>query len=206
MRVLFVCTGNLCRSPLAERLTTAALRRGLGPGAMDDVHIASAGLEARAGAEMDPRTRSALARLGGDASGFTSRPFAPGMAESADLVLTMSRQQRTDVLRAVPRGLRKTFTLLEAADLVGCVELDSVAQLRPALPASVLALRLDAARRHHRDAATDDIPDPIGRSSRVHAEVADQIAAAVKPLVAALLLHTGTASASTAGKDQRLSA
>jgi protein-tyrosine phosphatase len=197
VRVLYVCTGNVCRSPLAGRFTLAQLGS-LAPGAV----VESAGLEAQEGAAMDPRAAEELVRLGGDPAGFTSRPFTPELAQSADLVLTMTRQQRTDVLRTVPRGLRKTFTLLEAADLVGYVQLGGLEHLRPAMPTRVLALRLDAARRQHRDSAADDIADPIGQPARVHAEVADRIAAGVRPLVTALLLHTGTASVTVEESDQ----
>jgi protein-tyrosine phosphatase len=201
VRVLYVCTGNVCRSPLAERFTLSELGS-LAPGAV----VESAGLEAQEGAAMDPLAEGELARLGGDPAGFRSRPFTPELAESADLVLTMTRTQRTEVLESVPRGLRKTFTLLEAADLVGYIDLGGLEHLRPALPTRVLALRLDAARRHHRDSPADDIADPIDQPARVHAEVADRIAAGVRPLATALLLHTGRASVSADERDGRLSA
>jgi protein-tyrosine phosphatase len=124
------------------------------------------------------------------------------MAEAADLVLTMTRNQRAKVLGSAPRGLRKTFTLLEAADLAGELDVRSLEQVRPAMPARVLALRLDAGRRSRHSSSSDDILDPIGRRAGVHREVADRIAAAVRTLVPLLLLHT--VSAGIATQDQEI--
>src|SRR3954466_14540445 len=97
MRLLFVCTGNICRSPLAERLAAAWAEQSLGAGAAR-VHIWSAGTEGRDGKPMDAKSASALSRLGGDPTGFKARTFVPDMADVADLVLTMTRRHRRLVL------------------------------------------------------------------------------------------------------------
>jgi protein-tyrosine phosphatase len=187
VRLLFVCTGNLCRSPVAERLTQAWLGKIL-DGQAAAVQVSSAGLDARDGEPMDPRSADALVRLGGDPSGFAARRFTAAMAEDADLVLTMTRQQRRSVLAATPRGLRRTFTLLEAADLIDRADLSGLERdhaLRER--ARVLAGRLDAARAFRAASPADDIPDPIGRPERVHRTVAGIIADALKPLVTTLV-------------------
>ena len=116
MRIFFVCTGNVCRSPVAERLATAWAREKLAQSPEADVvQIESAGLSAVANQPIDPHTATALVGLGGDPAGFRSREFTPELAADADLVLTMTRDQRRTVLEAAPRGLRRTFTLTEAA-------------------------------------------------------------------------------------------
>src|SRR4051794_36027031 len=183
VRILFVCTGNLCRSPVAERLAVRWARDLLRHSPENAiVEIGSAGVDAPSGRAMDPRSAQALMALGGDPTGFASRLFERSMAEEADLVLTMSRRQRREVLEKDPRGLRRTFTLLEAADLLDHADLRGL-RLMP-LPERTreLGVRLDAARRNRATRDTDDVVDPIGRSAAVHAEVATTIATALRPL------------------------
>lgn len=185
VRLLFVCTGNLCRSPLAERLAVARVRAAL-PDEWAHVQCGSAGLAAPHGQAMHPHSAAALIGLGGDPDGFRSRAFLPQMADDADLVLTMTRVQRKAVLERTPRGLRRTFTLREAADLVK--RADVVAgELGPlAGRATALAERLHAGRSHRRSDGRDDIADPIGGSATEHEAAAQAVAGALRPLLAVL--------------------
>lgn len=185
MRLLFICTGNKCRSPIAERLAAARAHELLGA---DDrrVTIESAGLQAPIGDPMDPRSAKALVALGGDPTGMRSRAFTPDMAAGANLVLTMTRRQRRIVLEAFPRGMRKTFTLVEAAELLGRADLDGLAELPLAQRAAELALSLDNARATRMSADADDILDPIDQRPAVHDEVAAVIAEALRPLTSVL--------------------
>ncbi|WP_327046217.1 sugar phosphate nucleotidyltransferase [Microbispora sp. NBC_01189] len=80
-RILFVCTGNICRSAMAERITLAAL----GPGS--PILVGSAGTRAAEGHPMSERSRVELLRLGGDPSGFAARPLTAEAVAGADLVL-----------------------------------------------------------------------------------------------------------------------
>jgi protein-tyrosine phosphatase len=184
VRLLFVCTGNLCRSPVAERLMAAHARRSPDRTA---VLVRSAGLAATAGRPMHPLSASALTALGGDPAGFSSSPFQPELAAAADLVLTMTRSQRRKVLEHTPRGLRRTFTLLEAADLLDRADLTALPEISVAERAAVLARRLDAARAQRTTSAADDIPDPIGGDAAAHRTAAESIAQALRPLAAVLL-------------------
>jgi protein-tyrosine phosphatase len=187
MRILFVCTGNLCRSPVAERLAVTLAGASLhdSPG-YDCLAIGSAGVSAVPGMAMDPRSAEALLALGGDPAGFRSRLFERSMADEADIVLTMTRQQRREILEKCPRGLRRTFTLLEAAALLGQAELSGLSVLPLAQRARELGLRLDSARAGRPAPLNDDVLDPIGRPSYFHADVAATVAAALRPLADAL--------------------
>src|SRR4051794_7273086 len=84
--LLFVCTGNTCRSPMAEAIARAELeRRG-----WSNVRVASAGLAAAAG---EPATREAVvvaARRGLDLGGHRARQLSAEIIGWADLVLGMS--------------------------------------------------------------------------------------------------------------------
>jgi protein-tyrosine phosphatase len=134
VRLLFVCTGNVCRSPLAERLALAWARQSLGAG-VAGLEVRSAGLRAPVGRPMDPHSAAVLTRLDGDPTGARATAFDPAVAERADLVLTMTRAHRHSVLESVPHRLRRrTFTLLEAADLMTGVDL-GVGSARPRAPA-----------------------------------------------------------------------
>jgi|1186.fasta_scaffold133675_1 protein-tyrosine phosphatase len=186
MRILFVCTGNMCRSPLAERLTSAWVDQRLGTSA-NAVRLDSAGTDAHEGRPMDGRSAQALAELGGDATGFTSRLLARGEAEHADLVLTMSRRHRHTLLKHAPRALRRTFTLPEAASLFEMVETRGIESLPLTDRAQELSLRLNEARARRRTSREDDIPDPVGRPLAEHRQVGAQIAACLEPLMDVLL-------------------
>ena len=203
VRILFLCTGNLCRSPLAERLALSWVRDSLRDSPeYAAVEISSAGLEAPIDRPMDARSAEALIHLGGNPQGFRSRIFERWMAEDADLVLTMSRHQRRKVLEKSPKGLRRTFTLLEAAGLLGHANVTGLNLLPLDQRARELGLRLDAARRLRPTEKTDDVLDPIGRSAAVHREVAETIAGALRPLADVLFTSVRPGPAVPAEDDR----
>jgi protein-tyrosine phosphatase len=159
--ILAICTANICRSPMIEIL----LRAGLDA---ERFEIASAGVRGWDGQPMDETAAAELARLGHSAAGFRSRPVDQGLVAAADLVLTATREHRSDVLAANPQALRRSFTLVEFAALTGLVEADG--------PAALVA---EAARRRSLAPADIDVRDPYRRGADVHRSTADQIAAAV---------------------------
>lgn len=166
-RVLFVCTGNVCRSPTAELV----FRAWADPRA--DVEVSSAGLGALVGHEIDHGSAEALGRMGIDPSGHRARQFEPWMAADADLVLTAERAHRERVLLDVPTAFRRTFTLREFARLAPYADSDD--------PRTAVA-RAAANRGRHGGvpAADDDIADPYRRTADRAATVAEEITAAVR--------------------------
>ena len=158
MRILFVCTGNVCRSPAAVLLAGA-----LGadePG----LHVESAGTFPLTGQGVHPATAAALARRGLDAGGHRARPIGEGLVAAADLVLTMTREQRAETVAIHPKALRRTFTLRELRRLVERAEDDS--------PRGAAAWVASVGRwRGLAEPGPDDVPDPYGRPEPVHEQV-----------------------------------
>ena len=167
--VLVVCVGNLCRSPLAERLLRVRLA--------DEPHVrvTSAGTRAVVGAPMDAPAAAELDRLGGDPSGFEARRLTADLVTGADLVLTATRRLRSEVVELAPAALKRTFTLRELAALLE-------EHPWPRDPGDVRALVAAAADWRGSVAGRDDeldIPDPIGGPPRLHREAADLASAAI---------------------------
>ncbi len=90
MTFLFVCTGNTCRSPLAEALT----RHLLTERKVEGVTVASAGTGAWLGAPASEGSYLVALEDGVDLSAHRAQPLTPELAANADLILTMSRSHR----------------------------------------------------------------------------------------------------------------
>jgi len=92
-RILFVCTGNICRSPLAEAL----LKRALHERAVEDVSVESAGTGAWDGAPASEGAYLVALERGLDLSGHRARLLTREIVEDAAMILTMARHHRARV-------------------------------------------------------------------------------------------------------------
>jgi protein-tyrosine phosphatase len=164
-RVLFVCTGNICRSPFAERLLRVRLDSLLGATAAR-IEVSSAGTFGLVGEPMMPEAARTLLRFGGTDAGFAARALDVAQVEDADLILGLAREHRSAVLKMVPRAASRTVTLREYARLLTDV---SIADLPPSGPDPVERFRAVTATAFGRrgyapalDPFDDDVPDPFG--------------------------------------------
>jgi protein-tyrosine phosphatase len=156
-RILVVCTGNICRSPIAEGALRAALRRTLGDRAPD---VESAGTSGWEGSPAMPESIEAAAERGIDISSHVARRLTRRHVLEADAVVAMASEHRDAVIRAMPEAAGRTFTLKELVRLVEA--------LPPALDEGAdLAQRVGAADELRRSGFggnphDEDIVDPLG--------------------------------------------
>ena len=116
--VLFVCTGNVCRSPMAEGLFRHAVR---GRG---EYRVLSAGLGALEGQPPSPYAVQAVKELDIDISGQRSRMLTPELVHQADYIFGMTHSHIDTVIMLYPFAAEKTFLLREFDETLDQFEKD----------------------------------------------------------------------------------
>ena len=180
-RVLQVCTGNICRSPMAEHLMREGLRVRLGERA-GDFQIASAGTWGLTGSPMEPHALTTLASYAVDGAAFRARELTGAQVLAADLVLTASREHRAAAVVLQPRAAARTFTLREFGRLTALVDPAALPTGDPVERARAL-VRAAAGKRglappdRPRD---DDLDDPYRAPAAAFAGCADLIEATLQ--------------------------
>jgi low molecular weight protein-tyrosine phosphatase len=191
--ILHVCMGNICRSPMAERLLLAAARDLVGDKADELLLVGSTGTGGwHVGGAMDRSAARQVTARGGSVDGFRARQLAHEHIESADLILTATGEQQEYVLALRPEAVERTYVLGEFGRLLLSVD---VGQLPPTGPhpdavygrGVALVAAVSEARGGEIAQPGDDLDDPYGRGDGYFSQVADQIEQTVRPLAAALL-------------------
>ncbi|HEX6675876.1 MAG TPA: low molecular weight phosphatase family protein [Actinomycetes bacterium] len=173
--VLFVCTGNICRSPTAE----AFARRELGNLADDGgLRFGSAGSHALNGNPATEGAVAAAAARGGDLTRHRARELDRRLVREADLILVMAAEHLPYVLAFDRSAADRAFVLGAFARVLA----DLPSQARSPEQLVAMALAEGAAR----DRVDDDVEDPIGGTPEAYGAVAEHIDELVPPVVAAL--------------------
>lgn len=163
-RILHVCTGNICRSPMAEFLARDGLSRRLGAQAVR-FEVSSAGSWGHSGAPMEDFALSTLDTYAIDGAGFRARELDVGHVSAAHLVLTATREHRAAAVVLHPRGAARTFTLLEFARLTSVVGPQDLPEVDPVARAEALV----RAAAGNRGLVPPDAPDDDDLEDPFHA-------------------------------------
>ncbi len=172
LRVLFVCTGNICRSPFAELLAKQLVGEWPKRSEAYSWQFASAGIAGLEGWPMDADMAAELAARGVSSEGFRARRLTGELAHDADLIMVMSAEHRLHILEEWPDLVRRTWLLRQAArvapGLVHAEPADLVAVQRasPAPPMS-----------------TDSIADPYRQGAAAAARAAAEIETALRQVL-----------------------
>lgn len=172
--ILVVCTGNVCRSPMAEGFLRSALEERLGDAAPTVSSAGTAGWDG-SGA-MDESIRAASER-GVDIGTHLARRLDRGMVDDADLLVCMATDHREVIVGSWPDARPKTFTIKELVRLL---------EASPAEGSLVIRVAAAAAARDGSPPSAEDVRDPLGDPLGGYREVADELLDLSGRLAAAL--------------------
>lgn len=108
-KILFVCTGNTCRSPMAEHLLKEKLKKMN----IEDIEVESAGLSAFFPQKASKNAILVMNEIGIDISSHVSRLINEEMIKESTLILTMERYHKEVITKMYPGVMDKVFTLKE---------------------------------------------------------------------------------------------
>lgn len=170
-----VCTGNICRSPLAHQLLqTMADQAGL------PVVVSSAGTYAEVGNPMHPQSVRSMQELGFEPQAHVARQLTSELLQETDLVISATEEHRSFVARTNPAAIKRSFTMLELARVAGYLsEKPEAVDAGVLQRAKTLQQKIELASRYRGYAppaqATEDVLDPWGRDYAEYLRVAKQM-------------------------------
>ncbi|WP_028543899.1 low molecular weight protein arginine phosphatase [Paenibacillus taiwanensis] len=189
-RILFVCTGNTCRSPMAESmLRHLAHERGV------NVEVRSAGVSAWGDAPMSEHAHSVLEKWEMPHEGFHSQGLAASLVAWADLILTLTHGHKQHVLQRYPQAADKVYTLKEYVStdegaLLAQEQMHALIaelQLKLAMGEQPTPEEMQLLNRLQQQAPETDIADPYGGSLEQYVQTAEDIKASLYLLLDKLI-------------------
>jgi protein-tyrosine phosphatase len=191
--VLHVCMGNICRSPMAERLLDRAVRDRVGPGGEKLVRSVSAGTGGwHEGEEMNPPAARQVRGRGGSVDGFEARKLRGDFLDEADLILTATADQYDYVVALRPGAATRTFVLGEFGRLLAAVDANALPKAAAEADAvhargEAIVEAADQLRAGDGSQPGDDLDDPWGRGDQTFQRVGDEIEDTTVPFATLLL-------------------
>lgn len=156
--VLVVCTGNVCRSPIAEGMLRSALQARMGSRAP---LVTSAGTAGWEGSGAMPESVAAAAERGVDIGAHTAQRLIVPVLVKADLVVGMAAEHREEISRMLPEAAGRTFTLKELVRLLEALPATDPAAT-PSLADRVACADELRRRGFQGNPHDDDVVDPLG--------------------------------------------
>jgi protein-tyrosine phosphatase len=178
--VLFVCTGNLCRSATAEGFARREMERHAGA----PLRFISAGTHAVEGNPAASRSVAAAADRGAALERHHARELTKRRVRAAHLILCMASEHRPYVLALDRSAVRRTFLIASFARAV------SQWSWLADSPAELVAM----AAEHLRELPGDEIDDPLGHPQAAYAACAERLDGLTTTVVAALVKSVSTAA------------
>jgi protein-tyrosine phosphatase len=185
--------GNICRSPMAERLLARAVRDRIGAPADHLVRSVSAGTGGwHEGEEMNPPAARQVLSRGGLVDGFEARKLRGDYIDEADLIFTATADQYDYVVALRPEAAAHTFVLGEFGRLLAAVD-PATLPAAEAKPDAVYDRGVAIVEAVHRlrdgeaPQPADDLDDPWGRGDQTFQRVGDEIEDTLVPFATLLL-------------------
>ncbi|TDF93560.1 low molecular weight protein arginine phosphatase [Paenibacillus piri] len=187
-RILFVCTGNTCRSPMAEGI----LRRLAEDHGLQHIEVRSAGVAAYDGAPVSGHAAAILKEKGFHET-LTSSALTGDQLNWADVVLTMTSGHKQHTIQRFPLFVDKIYTLKEFVDdtqaaerIAELEELVAELHVKRALSQPVTEEESRRLRALERELPDYDIADPFGGSMKLYRQCADEIESSLIKLLGKL--------------------
>ncbi|MBT1177313.1 low molecular weight phosphatase family protein [Bifidobacterium callimiconis] len=181
MHIMFVCTGNVCRSPMGELMMKRYL-------AGSSITVSSAGVKGLKDRPIHQSSGKLMTSVGIDSSAFRSRMLTAEMAQNADLILCFEKEQRRDIVSLAPMAVNYTFLVTDFANMCLYSAQQKLVKgrtleerLRSVINAASFIRPMIPAPR--------DVDDPMGKSFDVFCRAAEQTNKAIWIILDSMRKH-----------------